>query len=322
MGIDLLLHRAISSRAISVDMLQLVMNAYPDGIRQKDGRPSLPLSLAVDFDVPFDCFRLILSRYPDAARVREEWDVSLPLHQCLEHGKSEALVSSLLDVYPQAASTNTRFRETALHLACNGGFSLAIVRRLYQLYPEAVTVQDTCTELPLHSACEAVSSSVQVVEFLLEKYPEGAQSRNEWGRLPLHCAARKASTEVVQFLIEIYSNAVHVTDNHGLLPLHWACSYGASLEVIQLLLAHFDGDERHHSGLNITDNNGLLPIHLCTMQDPRLSDIFWILTQEVSMSLTAWACFLFTMLAVTMQHLRSCNFCLIGILATNGITAD
>ena len=62
-------------------------------------------------------------------------------------------------------------------------------------------------------------------------------------------------------LIEVYPNAVNVTDNDGALPLHWACYNGASLEVIQLLLDHYVGDEQHHNGLNIADNDRRLPIH-------------------------------------------------------------
>ena len=40
-----------------------------------------------------------------------------------------------------------------------------------------------------------------------------------------------------------------------------ACNNGAPLEVIQLLLDRFVGDERHHNGLNVADSLGRLPIH-------------------------------------------------------------
>jgi hypothetical protein len=69
------------------------------------------------------------------------------------------------------------------------------------------------------------------------------------------------SLEVIEVLIEAYPNAVNVTDTERNLPLHTACLRGATFEVIQLLLDRFVGDKQHHNGLRIADNNECLPIH-------------------------------------------------------------
>jgi ankyrin repeat protein len=69
------------------------------------------------------------------------------------------------------------------------------------------------------------------------------------------------SLDVIEMLIEIYPNAVNVTDTEGKLPSHTACLRGATSEVIQLLFDRLVGDEQHQNGLSISDNRGQLPIH-------------------------------------------------------------
>jgi ankyrin repeat protein len=121
---------------------------------------------------------------------------------------------------------------------------------------------------PLHLAFKSEYASLGVVEFLVEKYPEGAQSRSLFEELSLHYAVRhaQASVEVVQFSIETYPNAVNVTETDEMLSVHLACAANASLEVIQLLLDRLDGNEQYHNRLSIADNQGRLPLHFyaCT----------------------------------------------------------
>jgi len=80
---------------------------------------------------------------------------------------------TVIEAYPEAVSCNNTGM-TALHLAGERGLSLAIMQRLYQLYPGAAMVEDVVGRIPLHLACQ---SALEVVKFLVENYPEGAQSK-------------------------------------------------------------------------------------------------------------------------------------------------
>jgi ankyrin repeat protein len=50
--------------------------------------------------------------------------------------------------------------------------SLDVVHRLVGLYPKAVEEHDKVGRLPLHLACSH-NASFEVVEYLIERYPEG-----------------------------------------------------------------------------------------------------------------------------------------------------
>jgi len=73
----------------------------------------------------------------------------------------------------------------------------------------------------------------------------------QFRRLPLHIACQTAaSSSVVQLLIDRYPDGARTKDALGRLPLHYACSHGAPVEVVSALLESF------LSGAGIGDKNG------------------------------------------------------------------
>ena len=82
-------------------------------------------------------------------------------------------------------------------------------------------------------------------------------------KLPLYCAlcSGRAPLQLIQYLIEPYPEAVNSTDNDGNLPLHIACLMAASRNVIQLALDRFTGDDRNHRRLSVVNNDGQVPLH-------------------------------------------------------------
>ena len=143
--------------------------------------------------------------------------------------ESRSFILTLIEAYPEAASCKDSYGMTALHLACENGFSLVIVQRLYQLYPEAVMVQDDDGRIPLHLACQSEYASLEVVEIPCRKVSGGCSIESLFEQLSLHYACAscvRASVEVIQVLIEAYPNAVNVTDTDGMLPVHLHAANG------------------------------------------------------------------------------------------------
>ena len=58
--------------------------------------------------------------------------------------------------------------------------SLDVVHRLVGLYPKAVEEHDKVGRLPLHLACSH-NASFEVVEYLIERYPEGVIELSDRG---------------------------------------------------------------------------------------------------------------------------------------------
>lgn len=257
-----LLHKACFVDA-PVELIELIIDAYPDGVSKKKGEGCLPLHVACERGVSVETFKLLLSRFPDAATISADtWQGDLPLHECLANRKPIEIILALVEACPEAVSLRNMLGEVALHVACFLKSSLEIVQQLVQEYPEGVFVQDDDGMIPLHDACMKSDSSLEVVEFLIEKHPEGVRSQDVTLRLPLHCAAETgAPLEVVHYLVEEYGDAVTVKDEDGNLPLHKVCSSGASHGVVRMLLDRYNAEECRHSGLSIANDDGRLPLH-------------------------------------------------------------
>ena len=89
--------------------------------------------------------------------------------------------------------------------------------------------------LPLHSAA-SFRAPVEVIEGLLEAYPEAASMTNNYGNLALHFTAwKKGPLDCMKLLLQIFPEGAAQKNNHGNLPLHYAAHYNAPIEVVEAL---------------------------------------------------------------------------------------
>jgi len=89
--------------------------------------------------------------------------------------------------------------------------------------------------LPLHSAA-SFRAPVEVIEALLEAYPEAASMTNNYGNLALHFTAwKKGPLDCMKLLLQIFPEGAAQKNNHGNLPLHYAAHYNAPIEVVEAL---------------------------------------------------------------------------------------
>ena len=96
--------------------------------------------------------------------------------------------------------------------------------------------------LPLHIACQT-NASVETIQVLLDRHPEGARTRDSLGRLALHYAcSHSAPVDVVAALLKSFVGGAAMGDKNGWTALHVACRVGESPEVInELIKAYPDG---------------------------------------------------------------------------------
>ena len=74
--------------------------------------------------------------------------------------------------------------------------------------------------LPLHFAA-AFSPSVEVVQFLIDAYPDALKARDMFGNCPIHEAAgRNPSVDVFQTLLALYPEGMQPSPVTGRRPLH------------------------------------------------------------------------------------------------------
>jgi len=139
----------------------------------------------------------------------------------------------------------------------------------------------------LHYACTEFFGSDEVIELLIQCWPESVQMATKAdGSLPLHlyaglgarafvreedsilaCHGGKASWTVMQSLVQAWPDAVRVPDKRGYLPLHYACSKGkCNLEMIQYLIQCWP------ESVQCRCTGGALPLHLACKSSSRQSN--------------------------------------------------
>mmetsp|Transcript_8709 Transcript_8709/g.12853 ORF Transcript_8709/g.12853 Transcript_8709/m.12853 type:complete len:846 (+) Transcript_8709:57-2594(+) len=73
-------------------------------------------------------------------------------------------------------------------------------------------------ELPLHRACH-LKPPTELIEALLNAYPDGLQAKDKFGMLPLHVACEYgASEDVIHYLVQEYPLSTHEPDIYGRTP--------------------------------------------------------------------------------------------------------
>lgn len=153
-------------------LLEKIYALNPKAISATDAYGFLPLHFAC-YAGTVDSISFLLSKYPDAARV-----------------KNRAGVLPLL-----ASAANSR----------RGGVEMA--RILLDEYPDAISVPDDEGSFPLHIAAQF--ASFDLIRFLYAVYPAAASTSNSEGLLPMHFAGlrKEKNIEIVDFLTEANTDA-------------------------------------------------------------------------------------------------------------------
>lgn len=176
----------------------------------------------------------------------------LPLHHACANGASGKVLAVLVEAYPEGKIKQDKRYRTPLHFAFfrkdahEDKMNLKADARKSSMNPlnddeddvgnsmpeivalladsGAAELQDEGGMIPMHYA-SAYGTTREVLEVLLEVYPESITKRENKGRNPLHLAMvnahRKSSPKVVGFLLEVNAaEIINVHDDDSHLPIH------------------------------------------------------------------------------------------------------
>ena len=179
---------------------------------------------------------------------------------------------------PRAISTQESKRGSLpLHYSCAFEASLDVVQFLYDKYPEGVCTPRKDHVYPLHLACGYYSGKPTVINFLLDKFPDGASQRcTDLYWFPLHSAAQGGVPLcVVQRLYSLFPEGVTGLDKYGKTPLHTACRNKGNLENVEFFI------RVGPQALQMEDYGHFRPIFLAAMyQTPEVIQLLLNHTQE------------------------------------------
>jgi ankyrin repeat protein len=173
------------------------------------------------------------------AEVNPYTTLKTPLHESAK--RNLAAVQLLVEYGADVKETDIR-GYTPLHFAAQEG-KIDVVRFLVERWPEGVserTERDAFLNTPLHFAAQ--EGQIDVVRFLVERL-----------KTPLHLAAEEGETDVVKFLVERWPEGIRERDSFGNTPLHVAARSGEP-GIVRLLV------ERWPEGKEALNDAGKTPL--------------------------------------------------------------
>lgn len=150
------------------------------------------------------------------------------------------------------------FDTTALHVACRNMPPVDVVDIMLMAAPDMIFWADSFGWLPLHYAC-ANGADISVVKLLLGSYPDSTLTTDKRGRTPLHFALGNVEVPPTAALVKLLAGkngeSAKWPDENVMLPIHYACAYGATVEVLEVLIGAWE------DSMTKTDSKGRTPLH-------------------------------------------------------------
>ena len=178
----------------------------------------------------------LLHLYPDAVKIRDSKDGSLPLH-CMVVHKAHWIHDGIRDVYlayKDAALTGDFQGRLPLHRAAaahqrGGGPGGSVILRLIEESAETATIADSSGRMALHYISEFGEKWEDDAEAVYRANEAAIRTRaGDDRRLPIHMAAASpdARRSMLETLVRLHPRGVRQADRIGKLPLHLACESG------------------------------------------------------------------------------------------------
>ena len=177
------LHVAVVKNT-SPEMVQLIVDKYPQAAMQPDSYGFLALHKALSFKATDAVIKIVLVANPDAVAEKDKHG-SLPLHTATLRFASDSVFAFLVDCYPDACKTKNSSGNLPLHISYNA--TAAAVKLLISAYPEALKTTNNDGNLPLHAHIKQ-NASVDMIKVLLANYPEAMSAKGKGEALPIELA--------------------------------------------------------------------------------------------------------------------------------------
>jgi len=229
------------------EILSYMLELEPSSIQLLDGRGGSPLHLSCrNGNMTLEVVQFIFNKWPEAMRTRDRYDGWLPVHELCVNQKLDGIVALdilrfMLDTDQTIARERNDLGYLPIHLA-PGEMSIAFCKVLVDTYPESVRI-DLDGSLPIHEACryDTRYDTTELIQYLLEIYPESINARDLKGRLPIHYAAMNGRTGTIELLLKHDPDAASkkTEDGKQSLPLHMACQHCKQPVAIQVLYDAF-----------------------------------------------------------------------------------
>ena len=273
-------HHACMNEKVTLEIVQLLFNTWPEALRLRDGYGCLPihhlcLNKKLDDTNSLDILRFMLNIDPTLPREVEDAGY-LPLHVAVTY-KSTVLCKILIDAYPESLQIASG-DWLPIHVACRYGErddTADTIQYMLELDPELINAGNSSGYLPIHRAAEW--GRVQIIELLLHYDPDAAskETNNVFQWLPLHFACyNNTNLSSIQALFDAHPEAILAGDEVGDTPLDNTREEGnqPAIDFLQTQLV-YARQAQDMAAMTTVDENGQLPLHRALKDNASLGSI-------------------------------------------------
>jgi hypothetical protein len=303
-------------------ILSKCIELYPESLAEDDGQHMLPLSkLLSNSSASIDVILMVICAYPDALKCKEEPDLYLPIHvECANKSRS-SIISKCIELYPESLSIASKNNSLPLHLLLtNNASSIEDALMMIDKYSEALHFQAISSYfnikyLPIHVECKNRCRSA-IISKCIELYPQSLSILSGSGTLPTHMLLQNpaCSIEVAIMVIEAYPEALQSYEkpyytNELSLPLHIECKNQCRSAVISKCI------ELYPESLSIPTADNALPLHLLLRQPQSPTDAALLMIDKYPEALKSVETLLFSDDKILPIHLECEYQCRSAVLS-------
>lgn len=204
-GNQTLLHKCMHFYSNRLDLVLILIEAYPEALIHEDNEGCLPIHTALTAE----------NRVPDLA-----------------------LVHLLISKAPETILDQTSAGKFPLHLACQHG-DASVVKFLIECFPDILNYRDRSGKFPLDHALDKKEVNLEVLKVLLDQSANLLTFVDDNGNLSLHRLLRRNSRKcdtTVDIITNACPGALRFQNAEGQTPLLQACAEFNSLSQIYTLV--------------------------------------------------------------------------------------
>eukprot|EP00538_Stauroneis_constricta_P004391 CAMPEP_0119569778 /NCGR_PEP_ID=MMETSP1352-20130426/42614_1 /TAXON_ID=265584 /ORGANISM="Stauroneis constricta, Strain CCMP1120" /LENGTH=825 /DNA_ID=CAMNT_0007619389 /DNA_START=70 /DNA_END=2547 /DNA_ORIENTATION=- len=164
------LHHACNRRCPRLDVMEALIDAYPDALLEEEKHGRTPLHFATRFKCPVDVVRLLIHLFPDKGRLavsKQDLEGRTPLYFAVRYDAPPGVVEILLEVDASAVLAEDQNASSPLATVWDD-FAEKIdrTRKLKEILPS----EDESRSLSLEEQAQLVASRLQGQDDVLERW--------------------------------------------------------------------------------------------------------------------------------------------------------
>jgi len=222
-------------------IIQNILALHSEVASVADVFGKLPLHSIAELGETWDAnVQCLYDIYPAAlsTRTNRQSSSNLPVHLVASNPDAKSdLISKIVELHPRGTSIVNGEGKLPLHLACESGKSFeGGLEDIYEAFPNAITIAEDNERrwMPLHFMITCPNSSIELIEKVMDLYPDAVNVLDGENKSVLHLAVESGKDwdGGIQKLFEANPDAIQMEDNEGRIPL------------VAALLTYCDGKNR------------------------------------------------------------------------------